>query len=345
MPIEQREGERLRRSPRAITPTTRRTRSAVRFIRIPSPHGAARRRDRRPAAHRHSAWRRRAIRGRRCRGLHCPVDDQYHSIYQHRSRFRSPSNDRYLGWGGHRDHARYARSPGRTSHDSEASVARSRPSAGSVVMRRSGQAADDFVLLIDDRPLSAGNSGGSEDAAPLVAAGRVNPALTVADDRRGSRATVHRRLRSSPVVDPRARCPTVVAVSTCNRVRCVHHVPHPCPQPVRLPRRLRGRRGGDVRRPIGGARQLFGWFDGRVIHGIDQIDDPVTLDRALQHVGSGHRRRNHGTAQVRAADRRVARRRMARLVGRRTTVPDTGVRHEPSRHPSIEFPNGTASTS
>ena len=33
--------------------------------------------------------------------------------------------------------------------------------------------------------------------------------------------------------------------------------------------------------PIGGAQQLFGWFDGRVIHGIDQVDDPVTLDRAL----------------------------------------------------------------
>ena len=33
--------------------------------------------------------------------------------------------------------------------------------------------------------------------------------------------------------------------------------------------------------PIGGAQQLFGWFDGRVIHGIDQVDDPVTVDRAL----------------------------------------------------------------
>jgi dihydrofolate reductase len=33
--------------------------------------------------------------------------------------------------------------------------------------------------------------------------------------------------------------------------------------------------------PIGHARQLFGWFDGRVIHGIDKVDDPVTLDRAL----------------------------------------------------------------
>jgi dihydrofolate reductase len=33
--------------------------------------------------------------------------------------------------------------------------------------------------------------------------------------------------------------------------------------------------------PIGEAGQLFGWFDGRVIHGVDEVDDPVTLDRAL----------------------------------------------------------------
>ena len=33
--------------------------------------------------------------------------------------------------------------------------------------------------------------------------------------------------------------------------------------------------------PIGGAGALFGWFDGRVIHGIDRVDDPVTADRAL----------------------------------------------------------------
>lgn len=33
--------------------------------------------------------------------------------------------------------------------------------------------------------------------------------------------------------------------------------------------------------PIGDAGQLFEWFDGRVIHGIDQVDDPVTLDRGL----------------------------------------------------------------
>lgn len=34
--------------------------------------------------------------------------------------------------------------------------------------------------------------------------------------------------------------------------------------------------------PIGGAERLFGWFDGRAIHGIDKIvDAPFTLDRAL----------------------------------------------------------------
>lgn len=33
--------------------------------------------------------------------------------------------------------------------------------------------------------------------------------------------------------------------------------------------------------PIGGAERLFGWFDGRVIHGVDQVSEPVTLDRAL----------------------------------------------------------------
>jgi dihydrofolate reductase len=95
--------------------------------------------------------------------------------------------------------------------------------------------------------------------------------------------------------------------------------------------------------PIGGARQLFGWFDGRVIHGIDQVDDPVTLDRALfstwgQGIG-------------------------AEIMGRRKFGPQTGewpddgwrgwwgdeppfrtpvfvmTHHE---HPSIEFPNGTS---
>jgi dihydrofolate reductase len=33
--------------------------------------------------------------------------------------------------------------------------------------------------------------------------------------------------------------------------------------------------------PIGGAERLFSQFDGRVIHGIDAVDAPVTLDRAL----------------------------------------------------------------
>lgn len=33
--------------------------------------------------------------------------------------------------------------------------------------------------------------------------------------------------------------------------------------------------------PIGSAGRLFGWFDGRVIDGIDRADAPVTLDRAL----------------------------------------------------------------
>jgi dihydrofolate reductase len=33
--------------------------------------------------------------------------------------------------------------------------------------------------------------------------------------------------------------------------------------------------------PIGGAGRLFGWFDGRVIDGVDRVTDPVTLDRAL----------------------------------------------------------------
>lgn len=33
--------------------------------------------------------------------------------------------------------------------------------------------------------------------------------------------------------------------------------------------------------PIGDAQRLFEGFDGRVIHGVDQVSDPVTLDRAL----------------------------------------------------------------
>jgi hypothetical protein len=38
--------------------------------------------------------------------------------------------------------------------------------------------------------------------------------------------------------------------------------------------------------PIGGAERLFKWFDGRVIHGIDKADAPVTLDRALTSMWS-----------------------------------------------------------
>lgn len=33
--------------------------------------------------------------------------------------------------------------------------------------------------------------------------------------------------------------------------------------------------------PIGGAERLFGGFDGRFIHGIGEVDAPVTVDRAL----------------------------------------------------------------
>jgi len=33
--------------------------------------------------------------------------------------------------------------------------------------------------------------------------------------------------------------------------------------------------------PIGGANRLFEWFDGRAIHGVDGVDGPWTLDRAL----------------------------------------------------------------
>jgi dihydrofolate reductase len=41
--------------------------------------------------------------------------------------------------------------------------------------------------------------------------------------------------------------------------------------------------GSDVtpEAPIGGAERLFGWFDGRVIHGVDRVDDPITMDRSL----------------------------------------------------------------
>ena len=33
--------------------------------------------------------------------------------------------------------------------------------------------------------------------------------------------------------------------------------------------------------PIGGAERLFSGFDGRFIHGIDRVDAPITVDRAL----------------------------------------------------------------
>ena len=95
--------------------------------------------------------------------------------------------------------------------------------------------------------------------------------------------------------------------------------------------------------PIGDAGRLFGWFDGRVIHGIDQVDDPVTLDRALTtmwHQGIG--------AEI------MGRRKFGPQVG---DWPDDGWRgwwgdeppfrtpvfvlsHHP--HPPIEFPNGTS---
>ncbi|CDR06410.1 dihydrofolate reductase family protein [Streptomyces iranensis] len=34
-------------------------------------------------------------------------------------------------------------------------------------------------------------------------------------------------------------------------------------------------------KPIGGAERLFAGFDGRFIHGVDVMDEPITLDRAL----------------------------------------------------------------
>ena len=36
-----------------------------------------------------------------------------------------------------------------------------------------------------------------------------------------------------------------------------------------------------LEKPIGEAAALFGKFDGRVIHGVQGIDDPVTVDRAM----------------------------------------------------------------
>lgn len=96
--------------------------------------------------------------------------------------------------------------------------------------------------------------------------------------------------------------------------------------------------------PIGGAEQLFGWFDGRVIHGVDQVPDaPITVDRALTSLwaqGIG--------AEI------MGRRKFGPQVG---AWPDDGWRgwwgdeppfrtpvyvmtHHP--HPPIDFPNGTS---
>jgi dihydrofolate reductase len=94
--------------------------------------------------------------------------------------------------------------------------------------------------------------------------------------------------------------------------------------------------------PIGGAEQLFRWFDGRVIHGVDKADAPLTLDRALTSMWS------QGIG--------------AEIMGRRKFGPQAGdwpddgwrgwwgdeppfqtpvfvMSHYP--HPAIDFPNGT----
>ena len=94
--------------------------------------------------------------------------------------------------------------------------------------------------------------------------------------------------------------------------------------------------------PIGGAERLFKWFDGRVIHGVDKVDAPVTLDRALtsmwsQGIGAGV----HGTPQVRSPGWRLARRRVAGLAGdgRNWRHPCSSGR---CPHPAIDFPDGTS---
>ena len=93
--------------------------------------------------------------------------------------------------------------------------------------------------------------------------------------------------------------------------------------------------------PIGGAERLFTWFDGRVIHGVDKADAPVTLDRALTSMWS----------QGIGAEF-MGRRKFGPQVG---DWPDDGWRgwwgdeppfqtpvfvmsHHP--HPTIDFPNG-----
>ena len=95
--------------------------------------------------------------------------------------------------------------------------------------------------------------------------------------------------------------------------------------------------------PIGGAERLFKWFDGRVIHGVDKADAPVTLDRALTSMWS----QGIG-AEI------MGRRKFGPQVG---DWPDDGWRgwwgdeppfqtpvfvmsHHP--HPTIDFPNGTS---
>lgn len=95
--------------------------------------------------------------------------------------------------------------------------------------------------------------------------------------------------------------------------------------------------------PIGGAQGLFGQFDGRGIHGIHQLDAPVTLDRALTSMWA------QGIG--------------AEIMGRRKFGPQTGawpddgwrgwwgdeppfrtpvyvLTHHP--HEAIDFPNGTS---
>ena len=95
--------------------------------------------------------------------------------------------------------------------------------------------------------------------------------------------------------------------------------------------------------PIGGAERLFGCFDGRAIHGVDGVDAPVTLDRALTSLwGQGI------GAEI------MGRRKFGPQVG---DWPDDGWRgwwgdeppfrtpvfvlsHYP--HPTIDFANGTS---
>ena len=95
--------------------------------------------------------------------------------------------------------------------------------------------------------------------------------------------------------------------------------------------------------PIGGAERLFELFDGRVIHGVDKADAPITLDRALTSMWS------QGIG--------------AEIMGRRKFGPQAGdwpddgwrgwwgdeppfqtpvfvMSHHP--HPTIDFPNGTS---